>query len=370
MAVPFLDFKAANEHLLDDYYEQQKKIFESGQYILGPAVQKFEEQFARYVSVRHGIGVNSGTDALVLSLKACGVGPGDEVICPAFAPAACASAIMQLGAIPALVEVRSESFCLDPDICLSTITPKTKAILVLHMFGLSAEIDRLSTIARTYSVQVVEDMRHAAGARHNNRRLGSYGAATAFSFYPTRPLGALGDAGMVVTSDERVHDVVRKLRSDDCDVDASGQPLAGCASRMDAMQAAFLSLKLPDLDENNWERVENARLYNQLFEGSAVQAPIFRDDQSHVYGHYTILAPERDKLAAHLEEKGIGHGIYYRTPLHLLPALAHLNYKEGAFPVAEDIARRAISLPICPGLKKHQIEEVAATVNAFYGVTA
>lgn len=370
MAVPFIDFKAVNDHLVEDWFEQLQKIFESGQFILGPSVQKFEEQFARYIGQRHAAGVNSGYDAMVLALRALGIQPGDEVICPAFACGPIASAILRVGASPVFVDVRSDSFCLDPDLTLSALTQRTRAIVVSHMFGQAAEIDRLSTIARTYSVSIIEDMRHAAGARFNNRRLGSFGNASAFSFYPTRPLGATGDAGMILTNDEKCIELVRCLREDDCGLDPAGSPMAGHGSRMDAVHAAFLSLKLSDLDENNLERVENARLYTQLFRDTPVATPVFRDDLSHVYGHYTVRVPERDKLVIHLEEKGIGCGVYYRQPLHLHPNLSSLNYKEGAFPVAEDISNRALSLPICPGLKKHQIEEVASTIKAFYGVPA
>lgn len=369
MAVPFISMRAVNQHLLEDYTEELQKVFESGQFIGGPYVQKFEEQFARYVGAKFGVGVNSGTDALLLALNALGVGPGDDVLCPAFTFGRCGDVIARLGATPVFVDVRSDSFCIDPDQALATLTSRTKAIVVVHLFGQAAEIDRLSTIARTYSVSVVEDMRHATGGRVGGRRLGSYGAFGCFSFYPTRNLGAAGDGGLISTSDEKNAETVRCLREHGCSLGREHEQI-GYNSRLDAVQAALLTIKLQDVDENNLERVENARLYTQLFKGSPVQSPLFRDDLSHVYNMYTVLVPDRDKLAAHLTDLGIGHGIYYPKALHQQPAFEYLGYKEGAFPVAEDLARRAISLPVAPGLKKHQIEEVANAMLSFYGVKA
>lgn len=368
MGVPFISLKAVNNHLVDDYLEEVKTLFDGGQFILGAPVQRFEEQFAKYIGVRHAVGVNSGTDAMLLALNALGVGPGDEVICPAFTFGRCGDAIARLGATPVFVDVRSESFCLDPDMTLAAITQRTKVIIAVHLFGLAAEIDQLSNIARTYSIAIIEDMRHAAGARVGNRKLGTWGQMGCFSFYPTRTLGAAGDAGLITTGDEKAAERIRRLREHGRAGAMTGEhDIIGYNSRLDAMQALLLQLKMPDLDENNMERIENARHYNTLFRNTPVSTPIFRDDFSHVYNMYTAMVPERDKLAEHLTEKGIGHGVYYRTPLHLQPAFAYLDYQEGAFPVAESLAKRAISLPISPGLTKHQIELVARTVNEFYG---
>lgn len=366
MTVPFINLNAVNDHLVDDYVEQLQELFKAGQFILGPAVQKFEEQFARYIGVKHGIGVNSGTDAVLLALNALGIGPGDEVLCPAFSFGRCGDLIARLGATPIIVDVRSESYCIDPDMAMASMTARTRAIIAIHLFGQACEIDRISTMARTYSVSVIEDMRHATGARINGRRLGSFGQFGCFSFYPTRNLGAAGDAGLVATSDDKYQDMVRVLRDHGC-INRENHERIGYNSRLDSLQAALLSLKIQDLDENNLERVENARLYTQLFRNSPVSTPLFREDLSHVYNMYTVLVPERDKLVEHLKEKGIGYGIYYPTPLHLQPAFEYLGYREGAFPVAEDLSRRCISLPVAPGLKKHQVEEVASSILNFYG---
>lgn len=368
MAVPFINLGAVNKHLVDDYVESLQKIFETEQFILGPVVQKFEEQYSRYIGTKHGIGVNSGSDAVLLALCALGVGPEDEVLCPAFTFGRCGDLIARLGATPILVDVRSDSYCIDPDMAMASITSRTKAVIAVHLFGQACEIDRLTNFARTYSVGVIEDMRHAAGARIGGRRLGSYGQFGCFSFYPTRNLGAIGDGGLITTNDDKSAETLRRLREHGCHTHNGPHEMIGYNSRLDAIQAAFLALKLQELDENNLERVENARLYTQLFRDTPVRTPVFRDDLSHVYNMYTVLVPDRDKLVEHLNERGIGHGIYYPQPLHLHPAFQFLNYKEGAFPVSEDIARRAISLPIAPGLKKHHVEEVASAVLDFYGV--
>ena len=370
MAVPFVNMRASNSLQLDDYFEELKKIFDGGQFVLGPSVQKFEEQFARYIGARYGVGVNSGTDAMLLALNTLGVGPGDEVICPAFTFGRCADVVARLGATPVFVDVKPETYTIDQDMAHAAINARTKAIIAIHLFGMAADIDHLANIARTYSVSIIEDMRHAAGARVNNRRLGTWGQMAAFSFYPTRTLGAAGDAGMITTNDEKSADRLRRLREHGrigAGASKGTHDMIGYNSRLDSIQAALLSLKLPELDECNAERIDNAQLYTKLFRDSPVQTPIFRDDMSHVYNVYSVLVPERDKLAAHLTEKGIGHMLYYETPLHLQPAFEYLGYKEGAFPVAEDLARRSIALPISPGLTKHQIQEVASTVLGFYG---
>lgn len=369
MAVPFIQLNAVNDSIAEESLEDIRQLFESSQFVHGPAVQRFEEQFAKYTGSRFGIGVNSGTDALLLSLAVMGVGPGDEVICPAFTFGRCGDVVARLGATPIFADVRADSYCLDPDLAMASITSRTKAVVAVHLFGQACEIDRLATIARTYSVGIVEDMRHATGARLGNRRLGSYGRFGCFSFYPTRTLGAIGDGGMITTHEEASAETLRQLRDHGRTTGERAHEMIGYNSRLDTIQALVLQRKLQELDENNLERVENARLYTRLFKGSPVVTPPFRDDLSHVYNVYSVVVPDRDKLVEHLEAKGIGHKVYYPEPLHLHPAFEYLEYKEGAFPVSEDLARRSIALPIAPGLKKHHVEEVANTVLEFYGVT-
>lgn len=368
MSIPFVDLWNQHEPLEEEFLEQVKALLRSSQFILGPTVQKFEEQTARYLGVKNAIGVSSGTDALLLALASLGVGPGDEVVMPAYTFVACADVVVRLGARPVFVDVRADTFNLDADKALASLSSRTKAIMAVHLFGQCAEIDRIVTIARTYSVPVVEDVCQAFGAKSHNRRAGSFGLFGAYSFYPTKNLGGIGDGGLLTTDDDQKADMVRKYR-DHGRVSTSTylHDIIGYNSRLDALQAAFLSLKLPDVDEMNLERVENARLYNHMFENAPFIVPRFTDDGSHVFNCYTLLVSNRDELQAKLKEKGIGTAVYYPVPLHLQPCLQYLGYKEGAFPVAEDLAKRAISLPIAPGLKKKQIQEVAKEVLEFYG---
>jgi dTDP-4-amino-4,6-dideoxygalactose transaminase len=267
------------------------------------------------------------------------------------------------------VDVRPETYTIDPDKTLASISSRTKAVIPIHIFGQAVEIDRLVTIARTYSVAVVEDVRYAFGGRIGSRRLGTYGEFGAYSFAPTAPLGSLGDGGALTTNNEERAALVRKLRDQgraneyDCEV-------VGYNSRLDAIQAAFLSRKLSDVDENNSECIENARLYNHLLAGSTVKTPIFYEDGQAVYNQYVVRAPERDKLIETFNEKGIGWSAPIARPLHLQPAFAYLGYKEGAFPIAEELAREAIALPVRPGLKKREIETICETISVHYGVTA
>jgi len=369
MSIPFMDLTATNDAVLDEFIESVKEIFASGQFVHGPHVQKLEEVFAKYIGNKQCITVGSGTDAIKLALHALDVRPGDEVIVPAFAYPSTAEAVCRLGANPVFVDVRPDTYTLDPDQTLAKITSRTRAIIPVHLFGQAAEIDRLVTIARTYSVSVVEDVRNAAGARLGNRRVGTYGEFGAFSFHPTNPLGCSGEGGAMTTNDEEKANTVRKLRDHGRNA-LHVTELVGYNSRLDTIQAAMLLLKLRDLDENNFECIENARLYHRLFAVSPVASPAFADDMSHVYNSYTVLVPDRDKLAEHLKEKGIGHSVPIPAALHMHPCFAYLGYREGAFPISEDLAKRNIALPISPGLKKRQVEEVAETILAFYGVTA
>jgi len=368
MSIPFVDLWNQHEPLEEEFIEQVQQLLRSSQFILGPTVQKFEEQAARYLGAKQAIGVASGTDALLLALASIGVGPGDEVVMPAYTFVACADVVVRLGARPVFVDVKADTFNLDADKALASLSSRTKAIMAVHLFGQAAEIDRITTIARTYSVPVIEDVCQAFGAKVHNRRVGSFGLFGAFSFYPTKNLGGIGDGGLLTTDDEQKAEIIRKFR-DHGRISAATylHDVIGFNSRLDAIQAVFLSLKLPDADEMNLERIENARLYNQMFENAPFVTPRFADDGSHVFNCYTILVNNRDELQDHLKEKGIGTAVYYPVPLHLQPCLQYLGYKEGAFPVAEDLAKRAISLPIAPGLKKKQIQEIAKDVLEFFG---
>ncbi len=367
MHVPFMDLSAVNDAVYEDFLEDVKAIFESGQFVSGPHIQRFEELFAKFIGNKFCVTVGSGSDAILLALRALGISAGDEVICPAFGSVSAAEAVVRLGATPVFVDCRPETYTLDPDKTLASITSRTRAIVPVHIFGHAAEIDRVVTIARTYSVPVIEDVRHAVGGRIGHRRLGTYGDLGAYCFHPSSPLGSAGEGGAVTSNNEEYAGLVRKLRNHGVGANGTNEVI-GYSSKLDAIQAALLTQKLQDLDENNAECIENAGLYNRLFLASPVVAPSYNDEGASIYSSYAVLVPERDKLVEHLKEKGIGYSVPTVVATHQQPCFGFLNYKEGAFPIAEDIAKRAICLPIASGLKKRQIEEVAETVLAFYGV--
>ncbi|MBI5153948.1 DegT/DnrJ/EryC1/StrS family aminotransferase, partial [Candidatus Poribacteria bacterium] len=345
MAVPFTDLTAANASVLDEFIEEVRGLFASGQFVQGPAVQKFEDTFARFIGNRHCVTVGNGSDALALALRVLGAAPGDEVICPAYGFPSTAQAVARLGARPVFVDCRPDTYTLDPDQTLSAITAATKAIIPMHVHGMAAEIDRMVTVARTYSISVIEDTRNGTGGRNNSRRLGTYGEFGVFSFHPANPLGAAGDGGALTCNDDEKANQLRKLREHGA-VHGKGNECIGYNTRLDSIHAALLQLKLQDLDENNAECIENAGLYQRLFFGSPVHTPAYSDAGNHVYSAYTVLVPDREKLMEHLHEKNIGFQVYCPTPIHLLPCFHYLGYRDGAFPIAEDLARRSISLPI------------------------
>lgn len=370
MAISLHDLHALNDHLLEDFQDDLKEVLSAGNYTLGQQVQRFEEQFARYISTKHCVGLSSGVDGIVLCLNAIGVGPGDEVLCPVFAPAPLAMAICRLGATPVFVDCRPDSLNMDPDQAIASMnSSRTKAMIVIHMFGLAAEIDRIMTIARTYSVQVIEVTTMATGARYHGRRLGTFGNFASFGFAPLDALGSIGSAGALTTNDDNYVEQFRRLR-DSGRFNSPVHDVVGYDSAMSAIQAAFLLRKLAELDDNNLDRIANAKLYNQLLEGAPVQTPPLREDMSHIYSTYVIQAPERNALLEHLKEKGIETASPIPSALHLEPCFRYLEYKEGAFPVAEDLALRSLALPCGPGMKKNQIKEICSAIQAYYAVPA
>lgn len=366
MPVAHSDFHAINDHLLEDFQEDVKEVFASGQYTLGAHVQKFEETFAKFVGCKFGVGLNSGTDALLICLNAIGVGPGDEVVVPVYAPTYTAETVARLGATPVFVDCRPDTLNVDPDQVIASLTSRSKAMIVAHNFGLSCEIDRIIQIARTYSVPVLEDASAAAGGRFHNRRLGTFGNFGCFNLGPGNALGAIGCAGAIVTNDENFVENFRRLR-DHGMFGSAAHEMVGYDSHMDALQALFLLRKMSEHDDNNQDRIANAGVYHSMFAGSAVQGPVQREDLSHIYSSFVIQVPDREKLIETLNEKGIESMVPFPTPLHLEPCFRYLEYKEGAFPVAEDVAKRALSIPIGSHLKKSHLVEVANTILSHFG---
>jgi len=367
MAIAFIDLKLQHEHLLGDLWSEYERIFDAGNFILGEEVEKFENALAEWLGAETVVGVNSGSDALTMALRAFDIGASDEVIVPTYTFVATADAVVRVGAKPVFVDIDARTCNMDPEKVASVITDQTKAIIVVHLYGQAADIDAIRPIAQERDVKVIEDAAQAFGTRWRDKLVGTIGDAGCFSFYPTKNLGAAGDGGAIVSPHDSVVEKCLLMRDHGRSVTVPEMvfEMIGYNSRLSVLQAAFLRLKLTDIDELLSDRVENARLYDQLFADTEVVTPEFRDDGSHTYNLYTIQVRDRDRLRNYLREKKIGSAVYYARPLHLQPCFADLGYHERSFPVAEEVSQRVVSLPIYPGLKKHEIETVAATVLEF-----
>jgi dTDP-4-amino-4,6-dideoxygalactose transaminase len=363
--IPQLDLVAQHKSIKEELDRAIGQVVASGNYILGPNVEALEREVASYCGTAHGVGVASGTDALHLALIACGVKEGDEVITTPFSFIATADTIAQVGAVPVFVDINPRAFNLDENKIEHKITARTKAIVVVHLYGQPARMDKIMTIAEEYGIKVIEDCAQAMGAEFQGRKVGSIGHAGCFSFFPTKNLGCMGDGGMVVTDDDEIAERVRMLR-----VHGQGKKyqseILGFNSRLDEIQAAILRVKLKYLDTWNAERQNKASLYSRLLRDAPVVTPLVEEDTKHVFHQYTIRAPRRDELAKELEEKGIGVAIYYPVPFHLQKVFGYLGYQKGALPESEKGAREVLSLPIYPELEDSQVEEVAKEIKAFY----
>lgn len=341
------------------------RVLPGGKYTLGPVLEEFEHDFARYCGTQDGIGISSGTAALQLALAAMGVGPGDEVITQANTYVATAFAISYLGATPVFVDADPVHSNMDVGRIEARITPRTKAILPVHLYGHPVDMDPLLDIARRHGLQVLEDASHAHGAMYKGRRIGSLGDAAAFSFYPSKVLGAYGDAGAIVTNDARLAKKVRLLRYMGQEVKGT-HLVIGYQERLDPMQAAVLQVKLRHLDGWIEKRRAIARRYGELLDDLPVRLPPEAPDCRHVYYVYTLHAPRRDELAAFLQARGIATQQIYHTPVPLQPCYAHLGYTAADIPVAARLAGELINLPMFPELRDDEGERVAAGIRAFY----
>lgn len=365
MSVPFLDLKLQYQQFKDELQPLLDDLYASQQFVLGIPVSEFESTFAQYCGSAEAIGVSSGTDALMVSLQALGVGPGDEVITSAFTFVASGSSISALGAKPVFVDIDPETFNLNPKEVLNKITKKTKVVIPVHLFGLSADMNPLLEIARETGVAIVEDACQSAGAEYQQQKVGTFGTTGCFSFFPTKNLGGFGDGGMVITDNEalaeqirmiRVHGSKERYRSD----------IIGRNLRLDALQAIVLDVKLKYLDQWNNRRREIAHFYNEKLKPLPVTLPLEHPGYHSVYNQYTIRVEERDKLIPYLEDKGIGYSVYYPIPLHLQPCYAFLGYAKGDFPESEKAAETVLSLPIFPELTQKQLNEVVQALEGFY----
>ena len=347
----------------DDIDAAVRKVLDSGWYVLGEEVTSFEREFSDYVGVPHGIGVGSGTEAIHLALACCDIGHGDEVITASHTATATVAAIELTGATPVLVDIDPEFFTLDPDRFDSAITPRTKAVVPVHMYGQPVDMDRILEIARTRGLRVIEDCAQAHGAMYRNQRVGSLGDMACFSFYPTKNLGALGDGGMVVTSNAELAEKARQLRQYGW-AERYSSHVPGWNTRLDEIQAAILRVKLRHLDADNAKRASLAHSYGDALAGGSLVLPKQRDHSSHVYHLYVIRSSERDGLLAHLKERGVGAAIHYPLPIHLQPAYEKLPGRE-SLPVTEQVAKEIISLPIYPELTQSDVRIVAEAIGAF-----
>lgn len=362
--VPFVDLKAQYLSIKPEIDAAIQGILDTCQFTLGKEVAAFEEEFAAYSGSSIGCGVNSGTSALHLALLAAGVGPGDEVITVPFTFVATVSAIHYTGAKTVFVDVDPETFTMSPDALERAITPRTKAIMPVHLYGQPADMDPILAIARKHGLVVIEDAAQAHGAEYKGRRVGSLGDLACFSFYPGKNLGAYGEAGMVVTSNPEYARTIRMLRDWGAEKKYH-HVLKGYNYRMEGIQGAVLRVKLRHLENWTEARRAAAKRYDELLSGTTFDAPFVRDDVRHVFHVYAIRVQKRAELQAWLASHDIQSGIHYPIPVHLLPAFADLGYKAGDFPNAEMAAAEVLSLPMYPELTADNQQRVVAALSAF-----
>lgn len=344
-----------------------RRVLESGRYILGEEVRAFEEEFASYVGVRHAIGVGSGTEALHLALAACGIGAGDEVITVAHTAVATVAAIELCGATPVFVDIEPDYFTLDPNELESVITARTRAIIPVHLYGQPADLGAITAVAERRGIRVIEDCAQAHGATYRGKRVGSWGDLACFSFYPTKNLGAIGDAGAVTTNNAELAEKVRYLREYGW-AERNVSQMSGWNSRLDELQAAILRVKLRFLDTDNERRRRIASLYDELLAESDLTLPRRREDATHVFHLYVVRSSERDDLLKRLEANGVGAMIHYPAPVHQQPAYIGKNIFADGLTHTEQICREILSLPIYPELTDEEVEKVAEACGSYCAV--
>ena len=364
--VPLLDLGRQYAPLKDELDRAVLAVLSHGHFINGPEVGQFEKAAAAYVGAKHAIGVASGTDALLVGLRALGVGPGDEVVIPTFTFFATAGVVSNLGARPVFVDVEEDTYNLDARALEKAITKKTKAIMPVHLFGQCADLDAIFKIAAKHNIPVVEDAAQALSTRFGDKHAGTMGVLGCYSFFPSKNLGCLGDGGLIVCNDDKLAALVRKLKNHGAEPKYYHE-LVGYNSRLDTIHAAALLVKLPHLDAWSKKRRENAARYDKLLAGAKVQLPVDRGQGYHIYNQYTIALDRRDDFRAHLKSRKIGHEVYYPVPLHMQKCFAPLGYKKGDFPASERAAERACSIPIFPEITVEEQEYVAKAVKDFAG---
>lgn len=371
--IPLLDLQAQYENIEQEVLQAIKGVYDHKVFVLGPEVKRLEEEVAGYSNTNYGIGVASGSDALLLSLMAQGIGPGDEVITTPYTFFATAGSVSRLGAKPVFVDIDQKTYNILPDKIESKITPKTKAILPVHLYGQCADMEPIMEIGERYNLPVIEDAAQAIGAEYVknsiSEKAGTMGICGCLSFFPSKNLGCMGDGGMIITNDAPLAEKVAILR-----VHGSKSryyhEIVGLNSRLDTLQAAILLVKLKYLDAWSEKRRKNAALYNELFLSNGllnvVTPPFVEFENKHIYNQYVIRVQRRDKLKEFLKEKGAGTEIYYPVPLHLQECYRQLGYREGDLPNAEEAARETLALPIYPELTQSQQEMVVDFIKEFF----
>lgn len=365
-AIPLVDLRAIYHRLRPEIDAAVGAALESGWYILGAEVSAFESAFAAYLGVESVFGVASGTDALMLALRACGVGAGDEVITTSHTAVATVAAIELCGAVPILVDVEHGSLTMDPAAFAAAVSPKTRAVIPVHLYGGPADMDAILPVARQHGLAVVEDCAQAHGALYRGRMVGTMGDAAAFSFYPTKNLGAFGDGGAVATNRPEVADKLRLLRQYGWRERYISE-IPGTNSRLDEVQAAILRIRLRHLDEENEARRRAAAVYDDQLANFPVELPVSQVSDRHVYHLYVIRTEMRDELQVYLKTRGIGTAIHYPVPIHLQPAYLRLGYNPGSLPETEKAARMILSLPMHPDLPHDAPVIIGEAIASFFG---
>lgn len=392
MNIPLIDLRAQYNSISKELDKATMDVLSSAAYIMGKNVTEFEKEFAKYIETKHAISVGNGTDALVIALKALGIGEGDEVITSTFTYFASAECISAVGAIPVFVDVEKDTFNIDPSKIEEKITKKTKAIIPVHIFGQSADMDKINEIAKKHNLKVIEDACQAVGAKYKGKMIGTLSDVACFSFFPTKNLSCAGDGGMIVTSDDNIATIAKALRThgsgetgqkaynllnnitEEIVTSKTGDDtvynplkyynyLIGYNSRLDAIQAAILRVKLPELDKWNSRRREIAKIYNEELNGCDVVTPIVREENESVYHQYVLQCDNREDMLSKLKEKGIATGVYYPVPLHLQKVYTDLGYKEGDMPMAEYLSHRTFAIPVYPELNEEQIQYIVDSIK-------
>ncbi len=366
MKVVPLDLKLQYQSIKEEVNEAVWRVLDHCKFILGPEVKQLESELAKYCNTKYAIGVASGTDALLLALRACGVNPGDEVITTSFSFFATAGVISRLGAAPVFCDIDENTFNINPNLIEEKITSKTKAIMPVHLYGQIAEMDQIMEIAQKHNISVIEDAAQAIGSKYHNRPAGTLGDAAGFSFFPSKNLGAYGDGGFIATNSEELAEMSIKLR-----VHGSKpkyyHSIVGYNSRLDTIQAAVLLVKLKYLNEWHEKRRKVASNYDEQLQGiNGVRTPFVHDYNYHIYHQYTLAVENREKLEEVLKRNEIGFATYYPIPLHLQDCFSHLGYKKGDLPICEKLADKVISIPIYPEMPEDQQSFVIEVIKGFY----